>query len=148
MNIFSHKLLLTNRQVSRLRIDFANNLSTDIKLSKTQLHNIGQSGRFLDRLLDPLLKTKFPLIGIVLKSFAKSVLVPLGLTAVVSAIDVAIHKEIFRSGMTILIISNKEMNDITKVVRSLEESGVFIKGVSERIKMKQKNKKADFSVSC
>ena len=148
MNIFSHKLLLTNRQVSRLRIDFANNLSTDIKLSKTQLHNIGQSGRFLDRLLDPLLKTKFPLIGSVLKSFAKSVLVPLGLIAVVSAIDVAIHKEMFRSGMTILIISNKEMNDITKVVRSLEESGVFIKGVSERIKMKQKNKKADFSVSC
>ena len=148
MNIFSHKLLLTNRQVSRLRIDFANNLSTDIKLSKTQLHNIGQSGKFLDRLLDPLLKTKFPLIGSVLKSFAKSVLVPLGLTAVVSAIDVAIHKEMFRSGMTILIISNKEMNDITKVVRSLEESGVFIKGVSERIKMKQKNKKADFSVSC
>ena len=148
MNIFSHKLLLTNRQVSRLRIDFANNLSTDIKLSKTQLHNIGQSGRFLDRLLDPLLKTKFPLIGSVLKSFAKSVLVPLGLTAVVSAIDVAIHMEMFRSGMTILIISNKEMNDITKVVRSLEESGVFIKGVSERIKMKQKNKKADFSVSC
>ena len=40
------------------------------------------------------------------------------------------------------------MNDITKVVRSLDESGVFIKGVSERIKMKQKNKKADFSVSC
>ena len=148
MNIFSHKLLLTNRQVSRLRIDFANNLSTDIKLSKTQLHNIGQSGRFLDRLLDPLLKTKFPLIGSVLKSFAKSVLVPLGLIAVVSAIDVAIHKEMFRSGMTILIISNKEMNDITKVVRSLEESGVSIKGVSERIKMKQKNKKADFSVSC
>ena len=148
MNIFSHKLLLTNRQVSRLRIDFENNLSTDIKLSKTQLHNIGQSGKFLDRLLDPLLKTKFPLIGSVLKSFAKSVLVPLGLTAVVSAIDVAIHKEMFRSGMTILIISNKEMNDITKVVRSLEESGVFIKGVSERIKMKQKNKKADFSVSC
>ena len=148
MNIFSHKLLLTNRQVSRLRIDFANNLSTDIKLSKTQLHNIGQSGKFLDRLLDPLLKTKFPLIGSVLKSFAKSVLVPLGLTAVVSAIDVAIHKEMFRSGMTILIISNKEMNDITKVVRSLEESGVFMKGVSERIKMKQKNKKADFSVSC
>ena len=148
MSIFSHKLLLTNRQVSRLRIAFANNFSTDIKLSKTQLHNRGQSGGFLNRLLDPLLKTKFPLIRSVLKSFAKSVLVPLGLTAAVSVIDVAIRKEIFRSGMTILIISNKEMNDITKVVRSLDESGVFIKGVSERIKMKQKNKKADFSVSC
>ena len=148
VSIFSHKLLLTNRQVSRLRIAFANNFSTDIKLSKTQLHNRGQSGGFLNRLLDPLLKTKFPLIRSVLKSFAKSVLVPLGLTAAVSVIDVAIRKEIFRSGMTILIISNKEMNDITKVVRSLDESGVFIKGVSERIKMKQKNKKADFSVSC
>ena len=148
VSIFSHKLLLTNRQVSRLRIAFANNFSTDIKLSKTQLHNRGQSGGFLNRLLDPLLKTKFPLIRSVLKSFAKSVLVPLGLTAAVSVIDVAIRKEKFRSGMTILIISNKEMNDITKVVRSLDESGVFIKGVSERIKMKQKNKKADFSVSC
>ena len=130
MSIFSHKLLLTNRQVSRLRIAFANNFSTDIKLSKTQLHNRGQSGGFLNRLLDPLLKTKFPLIRSVLKSFAKSVLVPLGLTAAVSVIDVAIRKEIFRSGMTILIISNKEMNDITKVVRSPDESGVFIKGVS------------------
>ena len=90
------------------------------------MHNRGQSGGFLDRLLDSLLKTKFPLIGSVLKSFAKSVLVPLGLTAAVSVIDVAIRKEMFRSGMTILIISNKEMNDITKVVRSLDEAGVFI----------------------
>ena len=54
---FPHKLLLTNRQVAILRKTFANKSSTDIKLSKTQLSKIIQSGRFLGRLLAPLLKT-------------------------------------------------------------------------------------------
>ena len=54
---FPHKLLLTNRQVSNLRTAFANHLSANIKLSKTQLSNMIQSGGFLDRLLCPLLKT-------------------------------------------------------------------------------------------
>ena len=54
---FPHKLLLTNRQVVNLRKVFANYLSTDIKLSKTQLSTIIQLGGFLGRLLDPLLKT-------------------------------------------------------------------------------------------
>ena len=43
---FPHKLLLTNRQVSNLRKAFANNLSADIKLTKTQLSNMIQSGGF------------------------------------------------------------------------------------------------------
>ena len=43
-NNFLHKLLLPNTQVSRLCKAFANNSSTNIKLSKTQLHKIGQSG--------------------------------------------------------------------------------------------------------
>ena len=59
---FPHKLLLTNRQVSNLRKAFANNSSTDIKLSKTQLSKMIQSERYLGRLLDPLLKTGLPLI--------------------------------------------------------------------------------------
>ena len=59
-NNFPHKLLLTNTQVSRLRKAFANNSSADIKLSKTQLHIIGQSGGFLGKLLGPLLKTGLP----------------------------------------------------------------------------------------
>ena len=53
----------------------------NIKLSKTQLYKIGQSGVILGRLLEPLLKTGLPLIGNVLKSFAKSALIPLGLMA-------------------------------------------------------------------
>ena len=58
---FPHELLLTNRQVANLRKPFANNSSTDIKLSKTQLSKMIQSGRFLGRLLGPLLKTRLPL---------------------------------------------------------------------------------------
>ena len=59
---FPHVLLLTSRQISSLRKAFANNSSTDIKLSKTQLSKIIQSGGFLSRLLGPLLKTGLPLI--------------------------------------------------------------------------------------
>ena len=116
----------------------------NIKLSKTQLNKIVQSGEFLGRLLGPLLKTKLSLIGNVLKPLAKSVLIPLRLTAAASATDAAIHKKMFGSGFTTLIISNEEMNDFMKTVKSLEEPQLLIKGVSEAIKMKQKNKKEGF----
>ena len=59
---FPHKLLLTNRHVSNLRRDFANNLSAYIKRLKAQLSKIIQSGVFLGSLLGPLLKTSLPLI--------------------------------------------------------------------------------------
>ena len=91
--IYLHKLLLTNTQVLKLRKGFTSNSSANIKLSKTQLHKIGQSGEFLGRLLGPLLKTGLPLMKNVLKPLAKSVLIPLGLTASVSATDAAIHKK-------------------------------------------------------
>ena len=70
---FPHKLLLTNRQVSNLRKAFANDLSAHVKLSKTQLSKMIQSGGFLGRLLGPLLKTGLPLIKNVFKPLAKSV---------------------------------------------------------------------------
>ena len=91
---FPHKLLLTNRQVANLRKAFANYLSTDIKLSKTQLSNMMQSGGFLGRLLGPLLKTGLPLITNVIKPLAKSLIIPLGLTAAASVADAGIHKKI------------------------------------------------------
>ena len=83
-------MLLTNTQVSKLRKDFANGSSANIKLSKVQLRKIGQSGAFLGRLLGPLLKTGLTLTGNGLKPFAKSDLIPLGLTAAASATDAAI----------------------------------------------------------
>ena len=116
----------------------------NIKLSKTPLNKIVLSGEFLGRLLGPLLNTKLSLIGDVLKSLAKSVLLPLRLTAGASATDAAIHKKMFGSGFTTLIISNEEMNDIMKIVKSLEDSGLLIKGVSETIKNDAKEQKGGF----
>ena len=88
------------------------------------MHKITQSGEFLGRLLGPLLKTGLPLIGNVLKPLAKSVLIPLGLTAAAVATDATIHKKMFGSGVTTSIISNEEMNDIMKIVKSLQEAGL------------------------
>ena len=80
----------------------------------------------------------------VLKPLAKSVLIPLGLTTAVSATDAAIHKNMFGSGETTLIISNEEMNDILKIVKSLEESDLSIKYVSETIQNEAKEQKDEF----
>ena len=90
---FQHKSLLTNRQVASLHKPFANNLSANVKLSKTQLPKIVQSGRFLGRLLGPLLKTRLPFIKNVIKPSPKCVLIPSGLTAAASAADAGIHKK-------------------------------------------------------
>ena len=95
---FPHKLLLTNRKVANLLKVFANHLSTDIKLSKTHLSKMVQSGGFLGRLLGPFLKTGLPLIKNVIKPLAKSALIPLGLTAAASVVDAGIHKKILGSG--------------------------------------------------
>ena len=96
---FPEKLLLTNRQVTNFRKAFANKLSTDIKLSKTQLSMMVQWGGFPGRLLGPILNTRLPLIKNVIKPLAKNVLIPLGLTAAASAADAGIHKKILGSGI-------------------------------------------------
>ena len=70
-NDFPHKLLLTNKKVSKLRKAFTNGSSANIKLSKTQWHKIGQSRGLLGSLLGPLLKTELSLIGNVLKPSAE-----------------------------------------------------------------------------
>ena len=103
-----------------------------------------QSGGFLGRLLGPLLKTGLPLMKNVIKPLAKSVLIPLGLTAASAAADAGIHKKILRAGTTTLIILNDEMEDIIKVVKSLEDSGLLFKGVSEAIQNKAKEQKGGF----
>ena len=71
------------------------NSSANIKLLKIQLHKIGQSGEFLGRILVPLPKTRLPLMKNLLKPLAKSVLIPLGLTASASATDATIHKNVW-----------------------------------------------------
>ena len=92
------------------------------------------SGRFLGRLLGPLLKTGLPIIKNVIKLLAKSVLIALGLTAAASAADAGIHKKLLGSGHnrlssrasynTTLIISNDEINFYHK---SSKISGLLLK---------------------
>ena len=107
------------------------------------MHKIGLSGGFLSKILGPLLKTGLTLIGNVPKPLAKCILMRLGLA---SATDAAIHKKMFGSSTTTLIISNKKINYIMKIVKSLEESDLLIKSVSQTIKNEAKEKKEDFLV--
>ena len=97
-----HELLLTTRQITKVRNAVYNNLATDINLSKAQIKKLIQSGRFLGKLLSklagPLMKVAMPL--------AKNVLAPLGLTAAMSAIDGDIQKKI--QGSRVKLILNKK----------------------------------------
>ena len=155
---FPHQLLLTNRQVANIRKAFANNSLIDNKLSKNQLSKMIQLGGFLGRLLGPLLKTELPLIKNVIKPLAKSIFIPLGLPAAASTADAGIPKKALGSGKpssshnnTVLIISNDEKGNIIKIVKSLEDSGLLLKGVRETIREREqegaRKKKEDFLVS-
>ena len=77
------------------------------------MNKIGQSGGFWRSLLEQLLKTGLPLMKNLRKPLAKSILIPLRLTAAASATDTGIHQKMFGSGITTRIFSNEEINDIT-----------------------------------
>ena len=114
-NYLPHELLLVTRQKTKLKNAFNNNMTTDLKLSKAQISKIIQLGGFLGLMLSKLagllMKVAIPL--------AKKVLAPLGIKAVASAIDAGVQKKIHGFGTTTLIISNKEMSDIMKIVQVL-----------------------------
>ena len=84
----------------------------------------------------------------VIKPLGKSVLIPLRLTAASSAADAGIHKNFLGSGQnnTTLIISNDEKKDIIKIVNSLEDSGLLLKGVSETVQNEAKEQKRRFII--
>ena len=79
-----------------------------------------------------------------IKPLSKSVLIHLGLTAAASAADAEIHKKILGSGTTTLVISNDQINDIMKIVQTLEDSNILIKGVTKTIKNETKEQKRGF----
>ena len=111
-----------------------------------------QSGKFLGRLLGLLLKTGLPLIKNVIKPLTESVLILLGLTAAALAADAGIYKKILGAGnplsshnnKTVLIISNDEMGDIVKIVKSLQDSGLLLKGVAETVQNEIKEQEGGF----
>ena len=79
----------------------------------------------------------------------KNILAPLGITAAASAIDTGIQKEIHGSGCpssTKLMISNRKMNDIMKIVQALQDANILLKRVNKTIKMKQKKKRGFLSI--
>ena len=145
---FWHKLLLSDTQVSRIREAFANNLPPNIKLSKIQISMIVLLGGFLGTLI----KVALSFMKNVLTSLAKSALIPLGLMARASAENATIQNKMCRSWMhslylvkqAILIISNEEIYYIMKIVKSLEESSLLLKGVSETIENEVKEQRSGF----
>ena len=115
-------------------------MSTDIKLSKAQISKIIQSGQLLgsslSKIADPLMKVAVPL--------ARNILVPLEITAAVSAVHAEIQKEVHGSGTTTLIISNEEMNNIMKINQVLEDSNILSKGITKTIENETKERDAEF----
>ena len=138
-DVLPHELFLTTRQSTKLRNAINNNMSTDIKFSKAQLKKLIKSGGFLGKLLSkivgPLMKVTMPL--------AKNVLAPLGLTAAMSAIDGGIQKKMRGDGIK-LMIDNEDMNDIMKIIKALEKSGILLSGVGKTIENEVKEQKGGF----
>ena len=123
-------MFLTQTQINKLRGKVENNMSTDIKLSKSQINKLIKEGdalgsilfRFLPKLIKPTL------------SLRKNILAPLGLRAAMSATDAAIQKKMYGSGTKTIKLSNKDLDDMTKIVKALEDSDVLMKGVTKTLK--------------
>ena len=99
------------------------------------------------------MKVGLPSIKNVLTPSAKSILIPLELTASASVRDAAIQKKThgsrsYGSGTTALIISSEEMEVIMNIVNSLEECSLLIKGASETIENDTKRKRFQRAASC
>ena len=115
-------------------------MPADIKLSRTQISKIIQSGGFLGSLLSkiagPLMKVAVPI--------ANNILAPLGITAAAASIDTGIQKKKHGSGTTTLMISNKKWIAKWKLFELLKILIFYWKELLKKLKMEQNNKKEDF----
>ena len=125
-----HELFLTQTQINKLRQKVENNMSTDIKLSKAQINKLIKEGGFLGSVLARFL-TKLIKPAI---SLGKNILATLGLSAAMSATDAAIQKKMYGSGTKTVRFSNKDLDDMSKVVKALEDSDVLMKGITKTLK--------------
>ena len=131
-----HELFLTTRQTTKIRNAFVNNISTDIKLSKAQISKIIQLGRSFGSWLGNLGKKALTNIAIPLARDNLSGLVSNLTSSAMNKFGRKISGELaVRAGKGFtLFISNEDMNDIIKIIKSLEDSGVLIDGVTETVK--------------
>ena len=131
---------MITRQKTKLRNAFENNVSTDIKLPKTQIFKMIQYGVFigplLSKLAGPLMKVGAPL--------AKNISAPVEIIGVASSTDAKIQKKIHGPGTATLTISNEERNDIMKIVQAFEDSNVLLKGITKAIENETTEQKGEF----
>ena len=130
---FGTGIPLTDNKIKDIIKVIKSSENKGILLKGTTRKITSKEGEFLN-FLRPLMTAGLALMKSVLTPLAKSVLLTLGLSPGMSAVDAGIQKKIYGSGSTAVIISNKEMEDIMKIVKSLEESVLLIKGISETIK--------------
>ena len=140
--LLPHELFLTTRQTTKIRNAFANNMSTDIKLSKAQISKIIQSGGSFGSWLGNLGKKALTNIAIPLARDNLSGLVSNLTSSAMNKFGRKISGELaVRAGKGFtLFISNEDMNGIIKIIKLLEDSGVLIDGVTETIKHETKKK--------
>ena len=138
-----HELFLTTRQTTKIRNAFANNMSTDIKLSKAQISKIIQSGGSFGSWLGNLGKKVIRDLAIPL---ARDNLPGLVSNLATNAIN-KFKRKISEKGAVraakgfTLFISNKHLNDIIKIIELFEDSGVLIDGVTETVKHEIKKRR-------
>ena len=126
------QLILTNNEINDIIKVVKSIENRGIFLKETTGKTISQKAG-LFRFLGSLMKVYLPLMTHVLTPLAKIVLIPLTLTTAASATYAAIQKKVCVSDIPTLIISNKELKYIRKIVKYLEEYSYLIKGASETI---------------
>ena len=138
-NDFLYKLLLTNTKVSKLRKAFANGSSAKIKLLKIQLDEIGQSRGFLgiNYLIAPI-KGLLSVLKFIDNEFKNVLKNKNKISGTIKTVDSSIKdiKKFFRVGIT---VTDNEIKDLMKVIKSLENTEVFLKGTTRKILVKKKD---------
>ena len=123
----SHELFLTTGQTTKIRNAFTNNMSIDIKLTKTQISQIIQSGGSLGSWLASLGRKALKNVDIPLARDSLP-----GLLSNLTSSAISVEKKLSKEFT--LLISNEDMNDIIKIIKSLEDSSVLIDGVTKTVK--------------
>ena len=123
-------MILTNNEIKDI-INVIKPLENRVLLLKGATREIfSKEGGFLN-FLRPLVTASSPLMKSILTLFSKSFFILLGLSAEISAVVAAIQIESHGSGITALLISNNEIEDIMKIVTSFDESGSLAKWITE-----------------
>ena len=141
---FLHKSVLTNGKIPSLCKTFTYNLSANMKLSTTHFSKKIHVGEVPGINIGALMKAGLPLIKNIIKPLAKSLPVPLRLTAAAPPPDASFLQIILVSRTRPLTISNKEKEDIKKIIRYFEEFDLLIHYVSKRIKNETSEEKGGF----